>query len=286
MLQARYRKALWIFALVWLVFSHGWFVYLLGVCPFRDGGPLLQENVFRLAAIIWALGTAAMALGQFASYQRFRRRALEGMVPVEESWIRSVCIQAAKEAGCGTVSPLYRSRAVSTPLVLGFAVPAVALVAVTNATLQAFGRIDLPLISMFLGAVVKMLGDYYLIGNPEFGILGAPISTAVCYWLIALLNLFHIARLSHALPPLGKTVGRPLAATIGMGAATYLSHTVLLRVLDTAPGTLLDKLATLIAIAVAGVVYVVLLLLLRAVEREDVLLLPKGEKIANILHLK
>ena len=169
---------------------------------------------------------------------------------------------------------------------LGFAVPAVALVAVTNATLQAFGRIDLPLISMFLGAVVKMLGDYYLIGNPNFGILGAPISTAVCYWLIALLNLFHIARLSHALPPLGKTVGRPLAATVGMGAATYLSHTVLLRVLGTAPGTLLDKLATLVAIAVAAVVYVVLLLLLRAIEREDVLLLPKGEKIANLLHLK
>lgn len=169
---------------------------------------------------------------------------------------------------------------------LGFAVPAVALVAVTNATLQAFGRIDLPLISMFLGAVVKMLGDYYLIGNPSFGILGAPISTAVCYWLIALLNLFHIARLSHSLPPIGKTAGRPFAATVGMGAATYLSHTVLLRVLGTAPGTLPDKLATLVAIAVAAVVYVVLLLLLRAVDREDVLLLPKGEKIANLLHLK
>lgn len=169
---------------------------------------------------------------------------------------------------------------------LGIAVPAVALVAVTNATLQAFGRIDLPLTSMFLGAVVKMLGDYYLIGNPEFGILGAPISTAVCYWVIALLNLFHIARLSHALPPLGKTAGRPLAATIGMGAATYICHTVLLRVLGTAPGTLLDKLVTLIAIAVAAVVYVALLLMLRAIEREDVLLLPKGEKIANLLHLK
>lgn len=170
--------------------------------------------------------------------------------------------------------------------VLGFAVPAVALVAVTNATLQAFGRIDLPLISMFLGAVVKMLGDYYLIGNPAFGIIGAPISTAVCYWLIALLNLFHIGWLSHALPPLGKTAGRPLAATVGMGAATYICHTVLLRVLGTAPGTLLDKLVTLVAIAVAAAVYVVLLLMLRAIEREDVLLLPKGEKIANLLHLK
>lgn len=170
--------------------------------------------------------------------------------------------------------------------VLGIAVPAVALVAVTNATLQAFGRIDLPLISMFLGAVVKMLGDYYLIGNPAVGILGAPVSTAVCYWLIALLNLYHIGRLSHALPPVGKTVGRPLAATVGMGAATYLVHTVLLRVTGAAPGALLDKLATLVSIAAAGAVYLALLLALRAIEREDVLLLPKGDKIADLLHLK
>ena len=170
--------------------------------------------------------------------------------------------------------------------ILGFAVPAVALVAITNAVLQAFGRIDLPLISMFLGALVKIFGDYVLIGMPELNIAGAPISTAVCYWLIALINLFHIGRLSHALPPLGKTAGRPLAATVGMGAATYLCHTVLLRVLDAAPGTVMDKLVTLVSIAVAVVVYVVLLLLLHAVEREDVLLLPKGEKIANILNMK
>ena len=43
---------------------------------------------------------------------------------------------------------------------------------------------------------------------------------------------------------------------------------------------------TLIAIAVAGAVYLALLLALHAVEREDVLLLPKGEKIADLLHLK
>ena len=169
---------------------------------------------------------------------------------------------------------------------LGFAVPAVALVAITNAVLQAFGRIDLPLISMFLGALVKIFGDYYLIGNPTLNIAGAPISTAMCYWLIALINLFHIGRLSHALPSVGKTVGRPLAATVGMGAATYICHTVLLRLTDAAPGTLPDKLVTLAVIAIAAAVYGVLLLMLHAVDREDVLLLPKGEKIADILHLK
>ena len=170
--------------------------------------------------------------------------------------------------------------------ILGFAVPAVALVAITNAILQAFGRIDLPLVSMFLGAVVKICGDYFLVGSPMFQIAGAPISTVACYWLIALINLFHIGRLSHALPPLGRTVGRPLAATIGMGAAVYISHTGLIRLLDAVPGSGLDKLITLAVIVVAVAVYGVLLLALHAIEREDVLLLPKGEKIADILHLK
>ena len=169
---------------------------------------------------------------------------------------------------------------------LGFAVPAAALVAVTNSTLQAFGRIDLPLVSMFAGAVVKMLGDYFLIGNPALNIMGAPISTALCYWLIAVINLFHIRRLTGSLPPIGKTVCRPLAATIGMSAAIFIVQRVLNGALSAAPGTMPDKLITLACIGVAVVVYAVLLLALGAVERDDVLLLPKGEKIADILHLK
>ena len=169
---------------------------------------------------------------------------------------------------------------------LGFAVPAAALVAVTNSTLQAFGRIDLPLVSMFAGAVVKMLGDYFLIGNPALNIMGAPISTALCYWLIAVINLFHIRRLTGSLPPIGKTVCRPLAATIGMSAAIFIVQRVLNGALSAAPGTMPDKLITLACIGVAVAVYAVLLLALGAVERDDVLLLPKGEKIADILHLQ
>ena len=148
------------------------------------------------------------------------------------------------------------------------------------------GRIDLPLVSMFAGAVVKMLGDYFLIGNPALNIMGAPISTALCYWLIAVINLFHIRRLTGSLPPIGKTVCRPLAATIGMSAAIFIAQRVLNGAWIAAPGTMPDKLITLACIGVAVAVYAVLLLALGAVERDDVLLLPKGEKIADILHLK
>ena len=77
-----------------------------------------------------------------------------------------------------------------------------------------------------------------------------------------------------------------LAATIGMSAAIFIVQRVLNGALSAAPGTMLDKLITLACIGVAVVVYAVLLLALGAVERDDVLLLPKGEKIADILHLK
>ena len=138
---------------------------------------------------------------------------------------------------------------------------------------------------MCLGAAVKLCGDYFLIGNPTFSIAGAPISTALCYWLIALINLFHIARLSHGLPPAGRTLLRPLAATFGMGAVVVIGKT-LVGMAGLAPASALDKLATLIIIAAAALVYGVLLLALHAIERADVLLLPHGAKIADILHLK
>ena len=183
---------------------------------------------------------------------------------------------------------VYREdTAVAGPLmqILGIAVPFVALVAVTNSILQALGRQDLPLISMFIGALVKLFGDYTLLGDPNIHIAGAPISTAVCYAVIAAINLFHIARLSRSMPPLGKTVLRPLAASAGMGAATVICFGTLTRALGAAPGSAMDKLATLASILVAVVVYGVLLLALRAVEREDVVMLPGGEKIANLLRL-
>lgn len=170
--------------------------------------------------------------------------------------------------------------------ILGLAVPFVALVAITNSMLQALGRADLPLISMFIGALVKLFGDYYLLGDPRFHIAGAPVSTTLCYALIAVINLVQIGRLTHALPSFFKTVGKPLAAAVGMGAVTRICFTLLSGALHAQPGSAVDKLATLITLGIAVVSYVVLLVLLRAFDRADVLLMPGGKKIADMLHLK
>ena len=52
-----------------------------------------------------------------------------------------------------------------------------------------------------------------------------------------------------------------------------------------AAGRMGNAVSTLAAILVAVVIYGVLVIVLRAITKEDLALMPKGEKIARILHL-
>ena len=125
MLQAGHRKIVWLFLLFWMAVLHIWlFEKLMTTSLWALYVNLtLGWYLRRLIPFVWLAGALCMALWQLWSYQNFRRKALEHMKPVEESWMRSVCSQAAAEAGCGNMPPPYQSSAVSTPLVLGFAAP-------------------------------------------------------------------------------------------------------------------------------------------------------------------
>ena len=46
-----------------------------------------------------------------------------------------------------------------------------------------------------------------------------------------------------------------------------------------------NALCTMVAILVAVVIYAVLVVVLRAITKEDLSLMPKGDKIARLLHL-
>ena len=63
-----------------------------------------------------------------------------------------------------------------------------------------------------------------------------------------------------------------------MGVAVWAIHGLLEPLLG-------NSLATLGAIAVGVLVYAVLVVVLRAISREDLSLMPKGDKIAKILRL-
>ncbi len=158
---------------------------------------------------------------------------------------------------------------------LAFAVPFVAFVSVSNSVLQSYGKVYYPVINMLVGGIVKVVMNYTLI--PLWGIDAAPVATTACYGIIALLNCFCITFILKVKMNVIDIMIKPLCASLVMGAATLLFYNMVSGFMTG------SRLVTLCSIAVGAVVYVVAVVMIKGIKREDVLNMPKGEKIAGIL---
>ena len=170
--------------------------------------------------------------------------------------------------------------ATSLMTVLGFSIIFNAIVLVTTAIMQAHGHVNRPVVNMFIGGILKLVAVYVLTGNPHIGILGTPIGTFLCYIAISVLNITSIRSLISESPAIVKNLLRPFFSAAIMGILTWLSWFGL-------KSLGIDSRLILCGapIMVGVIVYCFAVLKLKAITREDCLLLPKGEKIANLLKL-
>ncbi|MBQ8797758.1 MAG: polysaccharide biosynthesis protein [Oscillospiraceae bacterium] len=166
--------------------------------------------------------------------------------------------------------------------VLGISIFLYAIIQYTNALMQAHGYAHIPVINMLLAGVVRLVVVYILVGNPNIGMLGAPLGVALCYGAIAVMNLIAIAKVVPQKPKLMRNLLRPLLPAIIMGLAVYGSQWALERVLGTDTSRLILCGGP---IAVGVVVYCVAAVLCKSITAADCALLPKGEKIAKLLKL-
>ena len=168
--------------------------------------------------------------------------------------------------------------------ILGIASIFVCFQLVGTAILQANGIVNLPIITVIIGGVTKIVVNYTLVGNPKIMIFGAPVGTLCCFAVISTLNLLIIKRAVPHPPRYLVALGKPLLASVIMAAAAWGSHGLLSRVLYGSLGK--DMLATAGAILVGVVVYAVLVLALRTLTHEDLEMMPGGKKLAKILHIR
>ena len=156
------------------------------------------------------------------------------------------------------------------------------MITLTSSIMQAHGHPTLPVINMFIGGVIKLTTTFILSSNQHIGIMGAPIGTIVGYFAIMTLNIITMRRCTQSRPAIMKQLMRPLVAAALMGILVLGFRIALVHVLgpDTS-NLILTALPVLLGVAV----YAFAALKLKAITREDCMLLPKGEKIADILHL-
>lgn len=163
----------------------------------------------------------------------------------------------------------------------------VSAVTITNAILQAMGRERAPIKSMAVGGAVKLVTNYVLVGIPAINIHGAPIGTIICYGTITVLNIVMIRRAGVNFS-LSKAIVKPFASSAIMGVFAWLIYSPLHAMAGAlvASSKIAMALAVTATVGLAAVLYVLLLVATKALPREDVLMLPKGEKIAKLLRIK
>ena len=170
---------------------------------------------------------------------------------------------------------------------LGIAAAFVCIALVSNAILQADGKETLPIISMLAGGAVKIACNLLLVSRPEINILGACIGTIACYAVICILNCAFISRKMKVAPRYGRAFLPPVVSTLVMAACAWAVFGIASRLLHVMEhGRLLLAAVLVVSIGIAVVIYVVMVVVTKSVTLEDMKLIPKGEKIAKLLHIK
>ncbi len=148
------------------------------------------------------------------------------------------------------------------------------MVPMTN-MLQAIGKQTIPVRNIAIGALLKIVINYVLVGIPQVNIMGASIGTLVCYVYIFAANLYSLLKYSGVRINVVSVFVKPLGAALACGAAAAGAGWALKAIMGS------GRTATVLAIGAAAIVYIAMLLVLKAISYDDVASFPKGAKIAS-----
>lgn len=124
--------------------------------------------------------------------------------------------------------------------------------------------------------IVKLILNLILVPIPSIGVNGAAIASVACHVVAFMISIMALRRTIKIKLSMKKFVIKPILATIIMGICSYFIYSLLL-------GIIAEKLATIIAILSAIIIYVLAVVSLRVFSKQEIKMLPSGNKICMIL---
>ncbi len=148
--------------------------------------------------------------------------------------------------------------------VLALSIPLSCLVTLGNSVLQAYGRPRLPVISMGVGVLAKIVLAYFLIGNIDINIMGAPISTFFCDLVINILSFYYICRMiPEKIKILNGLILPFISAFIAVGASKVIYGMMFVKYGE-------SSILTLMGVASAAILYALLCVMLRVINIKEI----------------
>ena len=163
----------------------------------------------------------------------------------------------------------------------GFSIFLMALSQPMTNMLQALDKTKIPLISLSIGAIAKLIANFIFVAIPSINVNGAVIGTIVCYVIIFVIDFFALLATTKIKINLVSVFVKPIFSGVLCGIGAYTSYGIFNRFLPDFSVKNLFCLA--VAIGFGGIIYVISMLLIKGIAKDDIIMLPKGEKIAKIL---
>ncbi len=146
-----------------------------------------------------------------------------------------------------------------------------------NGALQGLGKIKVPAIALGCGVIVKFIANLLLI--PIEGIYenGAAIGSVLCH-IVSFSIVYNVLKRTVQLKfCISQLIVKPLIVTILMSIISYGIYQGILMLGIT------STIATIIGIVIAVIIYFILIVLFKVLSKEDIYMLPNGEKIYQFL---
>ena len=148
--------------------------------------------------------------------------------------------------------------------------------------LQAVGRTDIPVKTMLVSAVVKIICNFALVGIPDINFNGAVIGTVLFYVINVILNVIAVIKVTKVRIDIMSDLIKPLISAAMCGLAAWAAYGLLGNYVLKSVSHGAD-IALLAAIIIAVIVYAIAIIVFKGIVREDIESLPAGEKIAKVL---
>lgn len=145
-----------------------------------------------------------------------------------------------------------------------------------NGALQGLGKIMVPAITSTIGLLVKLFMNIKLIPIPEIGVYGVAIASIVNNIVAFGLSYIVLAKTIKLDLKFGKCVIKPIIATAIMGICSYYLYFILSGIIST-------RIATIIAIVFAVIIYLLAVVALKILSKEEIKMIPYGTKIVKML---
>ena len=151
------------------------------------------------------------------------------------------------------------------------------LTQILNAILQGMGRPMIPVIGLLIGIVFKVILTYTLTQIPSINIYGAAIGTVAAYLIAIIFELWYIRKHINIKFNIKELFIKPMSMVIIMGIVVRLSYNILINIVG-------GSLSTIISICIGAFIYIIVVFALEGITKEEILKIPKGDKIYIILN--